>query len=49
MRERTTEVGGRLELSSTPGKGTTIRVQAPAWKAGDPSMSMRCENPNEAV
>ncbi|HWE00532.1 MAG TPA: histidine kinase, partial [Bryobacteraceae bacterium] len=35
MRERAAEVGGRLELSSTPGKGTTIRVQAPACKAGD--------------
>lgn len=26
MRERVTELGGQLELESTPGEGTTIRI-----------------------
>jgi signal transduction histidine kinase len=29
MRERTTSVGGALEVQSAPGRGTTIRAQIP--------------------
>jgi signal transduction histidine kinase len=29
MRERAEEVGGRLEIESAPGRGTTVRARAP--------------------
>jgi signal transduction histidine kinase len=29
MEERALALGGRLELSSAPGKGTTVRLQCP--------------------
>jgi len=32
MRERATAIGGRLEVTSVPGEGTTVRVEAPAPK-----------------
>jgi signal transduction histidine kinase len=30
LRERTSELGGRLTVDSTPGRGTTILVEIPA-------------------
>jgi signal transduction histidine kinase len=35
MRERVELVGGELEVSSSPGKGTTIRAVLPVARAGD--------------
>jgi signal transduction histidine kinase len=32
MRERAAAVGGRLEVTSVPGEGTTVRLGAPAPK-----------------
>ncbi len=29
MRERATALGGRLEIESTPGQGTSVRVELP--------------------
>jgi PAS domain S-box-containing protein len=33
MRERAEAIGGRLEIESTPGRGTTIRVEVPLGEA----------------
>ena len=30
MEERALELGGRLEIRSAPGKGTTVRLEVPA-------------------
>jgi signal transduction histidine kinase/ligand-binding sensor domain-containing protein len=48
MRERAAEVGASLDLSTTPGKGTTIRVQVPGGKSGDWISSIRREDRDEA-
>jgi signal transduction histidine kinase len=32
MRARAGQLGGRLEVSSEPGKGTSIRILIPSWK-----------------
>ncbi|MGH9614582.1 MAG: sensor histidine kinase, partial [Bryobacteraceae bacterium] len=37
MKERANEIGGRFEVASRPGKGTTVRVVVPAPKAGSVS------------
>jgi signal transduction histidine kinase len=34
MRERTAAIGGTLEVTSEPGTGTSVRLHAPAPKAG---------------
>jgi signal transduction histidine kinase len=42
MRERAAAIGGTLEVTSEPGSGTVVRLQAPAPRepreaSGDPS------------
>jgi signal transduction histidine kinase len=35
MRSRAEEIGGLLTITSSPGEGTAIRVEAPAETHGD--------------
>jgi signal transduction histidine kinase/ligand-binding sensor domain-containing protein len=43
MRERTTAIGGTLEVTSEPGTGTSVRLHAPAPKAGPGEVSREAE------
>jgi signal transduction histidine kinase len=50
MRERLAMVGGRLEIESSPGKGTTVTANIPSGKAArgggvTPSAETRLETP----
>ena len=37
MRERAELIGGKLDLSSAPGRGTTVRLTVPVSPAGQPA------------
>jgi signal transduction histidine kinase len=37
LRDRAQLVGGRLQIESPPGKGTTVSVTAPLWEQGAPA------------
>ena len=37
MRDRASLIGGQVELFSTPGRGTTVRLRVPAGHEGDPA------------
>ncbi len=39
MRERATMIGGSVEISSSPGKGTTVRVHVPIQEVESPNLS----------
>jgi signal transduction histidine kinase len=40
MRERTTALGGKMEIVSVPGEGTTITLRAPLDKQGGTDFSL---------
>jgi signal transduction histidine kinase len=37
MRERAARIGGRLQITSTPGRGTTVAVSVPNGGGGPPT------------